>query len=161
MTCLRARACPLQRGGGLDDPFEVTSLVRRFYARVNEDPLLGPVFNDVAGVDWSEHLPKLTVFWCRILFGTPGFAGAPMRAHMVVHMQSPLRHAHFQRWVELFVDTVDGGWAGANAERAKEFAAGVARAHSQRMIGTPVDLGDRNGGIDVIGARSRTLNRSD
>ncbi|MGI9539654.1 MAG: group III truncated hemoglobin, partial [Miltoncostaeaceae bacterium] len=134
--------------------------MRRFYSRVNEDPLLGPVFNDVAQVDWSEHLPKLTAFWCRILFGTPGFAGAPMRAHMLVHVKSPLGHEHFRRWVELFVDTVDSGWTGSNAERVKEFAGGVARAHSQHLIGTPVDLGARGGGIDVTVARSRTLDRS-
>lgn len=142
---------PASSRRGLDDPFEVTSLVRRFYARVNIDPLLGPVFNDVAGVDWSEHLPKLTAFWCRILFGTPGFVGAPMRAHMLVHIQSPLRHEHFERWVELFVDTVDAGWSGANAERVKEFAAGVARAHSQRLIGTPVALTVSPRAVDVIG----------
>ena len=44
-------------------------MVRRFYAEVTADDLLGPMFNDVAQVDWSEHLPKLTAFWCRALLG--------------------------------------------------------------------------------------------
>ncbi len=132
-----------------DDAFEVTSLVRRFSAPVDVDPLLGPVFNEVAEVGWPEHLPKPTAFWCRILFGTPGFVGAPMRAHMLVHVQSPLRHEHFARWVELFVNTVDGGWTGVNAERVKEFAHGVARAHSQRILGTPVELDQEAGGLDI------------
>ena len=46
----------------LDSPEEITEMVRRFYADVAQDELLGPLFNDVARVDWSEHLPKLTAF---------------------------------------------------------------------------------------------------
>ena len=42
-------------------------MVRRFYADVTQDDLLGPMFNEVARVHWSEHLPKLTAFWCRAL----------------------------------------------------------------------------------------------
>ncbi len=49
----------------LDDPGEVTEMVRRFYSDVAQDDLLGPIFNTVARVDWSEHLPKLTDYWCR------------------------------------------------------------------------------------------------
>jgi hemoglobin len=58
-------------GRDLDDRGEITELVRRFYARVAEDDLLGPVFEDVARVDWSTHLPKLTELWCRVLLGPP------------------------------------------------------------------------------------------
>lgn len=36
---------------------------------VDGDDLLGPVFNEVAQVNWPEHLAKLTAFWCRALFG--------------------------------------------------------------------------------------------
>ena len=56
----------------LDSPEEIAEMVRRFYADVAMDDLLGPMFNDVARVDWSEHLPKLTAFWCRALLGLPG-----------------------------------------------------------------------------------------
>ena len=60
-------------------------MVRRFYADVAQDDLLGPMFNEVARVDWSEHLPKLTAFWCRALLGQPGYSGNPFRAHTLVH----------------------------------------------------------------------------
>ncbi len=56
-------------------------MVRRFYADVAMDDLLGPMFNDVARVDWSVHLPKLTAFWCRALLDQQGYAGNPFRAH--------------------------------------------------------------------------------
>ena len=39
----------------LDTVEEIAEMVRRFYADVAMDDLLGPVFEDVAEVDWSEH----------------------------------------------------------------------------------------------------------
>ena len=42
----------------LDTPDEIAEMVRRFYADVAQDDVLGPMFHDVARVDWSEHLPR-------------------------------------------------------------------------------------------------------
>jgi len=39
--------------GDLDDPQKVAEIVRRFYADVLQDTLLGPMFNDVAHTDWA------------------------------------------------------------------------------------------------------------
>lgn len=55
--------CPPEhrdRHRDLDTVEEVTELVRRFYREVAQDELLGSVFNDVAQVDWAEHLPRPT-----------------------------------------------------------------------------------------------------
>ena len=71
----------------LEAESDIAELVRRFYADVAQDELLGPMFNDVARVDWSEHLPKLTAFWCRALLGQPGYEGNPFRAHVLIHNQ--------------------------------------------------------------------------
>jgi hemoglobin len=129
--------------GDLDDPSEVAELVRRFYADVAQDDLLGPLFNDVAQVDWADHLPKLTAFWCRALFGMPGYAGNPFRAHLDVHEQSPFAPAHFHRWLDLFEETVDLGWTGPNAEKVKALANNVARVHSGQLVGAPIERGVR------------------
>jgi hemoglobin len=51
----------------LDDDVEIAEMVRRFYAEVAQDDLLGPVFINVAHVDWPEHLAELAAFWCRVL----------------------------------------------------------------------------------------------
>ncbi len=112
-------------------------MVRRFYQDVAQDDLLGPVFIDVAEVDWGEHLPKLTAFWNRVLLGIPGFAGNPMRAHLEVHERSPFTPAHFDRWLTLFHDTVGGGWRGPMADRAMALARNVARVHSTQLTGAP------------------------
>ncbi|HRD99679.1 MAG TPA: group III truncated hemoglobin [Ilumatobacteraceae bacterium] len=94
--------------GDLDTPGEIAELVRRFYADVTQDDLLGPMFNEVARVDWSEHLPKLTAFWSRALLGIPGYQGNPFRAHLLVHAQREFTPTHFERWLALFHETIAG-----------------------------------------------------
>lgn len=124
----------------LDNPDEIAEMVRRFYADVAQDDLLGPMFNDVARVDWSEHLPKLTAFWCGALLGLPGYAGNPFRAHARVHARRQFTAMQFQRWLELFHETVDLGWTGPCADRAHDLADNIARVHSQKLVGEAVGV---------------------
>ena len=120
-------------------PDDVDAVVQTFYAAVAQDDLLGPLFNDVAQVDWSEHLPKLAAFWCRALFGTVGYSGNPFAKHRAVHERSPFTPAHFERWLDLFDETIDEGWCGANADSMKMLARNVARVHSGQLIGSPLE----------------------
>lgn len=119
----------------LDSPEEIAEMVRRFYADVAQDDVLGPVFNDVAQVDWSEHLPKLTAFWCRALLDLSGYAGNPFKAHAQVHRRRPFTAAHFERWLSLFHETLELGWVGPRADQAAALADNVARVHSRELIG--------------------------
>jgi hemoglobin len=127
--------------GDLDSPEQIAGMVRRFYADVAQDDLLGPMFNDVAQVDWSEHLPKLTAFWCRALLGVPGYRGNPFRAHMTVHAQHAFTPQHFERWLTLFHETLALGWTGPNTRRAGDLADDVARVHSHQLLGHAVSVG--------------------
>ena len=126
-------------GRDLDSPDEIAELVRSFYREVAQDDLLGPLFNDVAAVDWVEHLPKLTAFWCRALLGIEGYAGNPFQKHAAVSERAPFTAAHFERWLSRFDDAL-AGWSGPNVERARELAGNVARVHGQRLIGGPPAL---------------------
>ena len=119
----------------LDTPEEIAEMVRRFYADVTQDELLGPMFNEVARVDWSDHLPKLSAFWCRALLGQPGYQGNPFRAHLLVHAQRQFTRAHFERWLSLFHETLELGWIGPNARHAGDLADNVARVHSNPRLG--------------------------
>jgi hemoglobin len=129
---------PGSRLRDLEDPAEIATMVRRFYADVAQDDLLGPMFNDVAQVDWSEHLPKLTAFWCRALLSIPGYQGNPYRQHLEVHARQNFTRAHFERWLDLFHETLDLGWQGPKADQAKALASKVAMVHSKQIIGDPV-----------------------
>jgi hemoglobin len=124
----------------LDTRDEIARMVRRFYRDVAQDDLLGPLFNDVAAVDWPEHLEKLTAFWCRALLSQPGYQGNPFRSHQSIHERSPFTAAHFERWLTLFYETLDSGWAGPRTEQAREFAGRVAFVHSRQLLGQAVAL---------------------
>lgn len=119
----------------LEDAEDVAEMVKRFYRDVGQDDLIGPMFTEVARVDWSEHLPKLAAFWCRFLFSQPGYEGNPFRAHLDIHAQVPFTLGHFHRWLDLFEETLDAGWVGPNAERAREFANRVAFVHGKQLTG--------------------------
>lgn len=135
----------------LDDRDEISKMVNTFYGQVREDPRLGPLFDDVAQVDWPTHLEKLTNFWSRILLNEFGYAGNPMRAHANVHLQSSFDHDHFRRWLTLFHATIDGGWSGPLAEHAKMMGCRVAEVHSNQLTGERYvfDPEDRNIALGV------------
>ncbi len=119
----------------LDNPDAIGTMVRRFYTKVGVDPLLGPMFNEVAKVDWPELFAKLTAFWCRALIDVPGYAGNPFRAHANIHAQQCFTRNHFDRWLRLFHETIDDGWSGPRAETAKALGRRVAEVHSNQLIG--------------------------
>ena len=113
----------------IENETDIRVLVDAFYGRIQADDLLGPIFNDVARVDWSHHLPKMYAFWAGIVLGQPGYRGAPFPPHTVL----PVGREHFARWVELFHTTVDRYFSGEAATRAKNAAASIAHTFALRM----------------------------
>ncbi len=108
---------------------DVRVLVDSFYARIQQDPVLNPIFQDVAQVDWGHHLPKMYAFWNGLILGIPGYQGAPFPPHT----RLPVERAHFERWVSLFHSTVDSHFSGVAAVRAKNAAASIAHTFAMRM----------------------------
>ena len=80
----------------------IAELVDRFYARVREDALLGPVFNTAIGDHWPEHLATLTDFWTSVLLASGRYKGNPMMAHLAIVQMD---QQHFSRWIELWRET--------------------------------------------------------
>jgi hemoglobin len=91
---------------------DVALLVDRFYGKVRVDALLGPIFSDVVQDDWPAHMATLYSFWETMLLGTGTYKGAPYPKHAVL----PVEKGHFDRWLELFLATVDELFAGPKAE---------------------------------------------
>ncbi|HYE30835.1 MAG TPA: group III truncated hemoglobin [Methylomirabilota bacterium] len=108
---------------------DIQKLVHTFYDKVNADELLGPIFNDVAKVNWEEHLPHLCRFWSTLLFRTMTFEGRPFPKHAAL----PIQREHFVRWVGLFTGTVDELFAGPKAEEAKNYARSIADSFQLRL----------------------------
>jgi hemoglobin len=118
----------------LVDRLGIELLVRNFYRDAAMDDLLGPVF-EAAHVNWNAHIATLIDFWSWQLLGEPGYEGQPLRAHEPVHARTPLSHAHYERWVSLFCDTVDASFDGPNAELAKGRGRKMAAAMERLLVG--------------------------
>ena len=88
-------------GEGVVSEDTIRRQVHTFYARVREDAVLGPVFDD-AVEDWDEHLSKLCDFWSSVLLATCRFRGSPMAAHA---RRPDIKDEHFARWLDLFART--------------------------------------------------------
>ena len=108
-------------------------LVRAFYGRALEDPIIGWLFTDVARLDLEAHVPHLASFWETILLGAQSYRGGAFRPHAALHARVELRAGHFQRWVALWETTVDELFAGERAELAKAHARRVAQAFHGRL----------------------------
>jgi hemoglobin len=108
-------------------------LVRTFYGRALHDPIIGFIFVDVAKLDLEAHVPRITSFWETILLGAQSYGGGAFRPHAQIHVQVPLRRAHFDQWLNLWTSTVDELFAGERAELAKTHAVRVAAAFHQRL----------------------------
>jgi hemoglobin len=127
-------------------------LVRAFYSRALEDPVIGFLFTDVARLDLEAHVPVIASFWETILLGARSYGGGAFRPHAALHAKAPLREGHFARWLALWRTTVDELFAGDRAELAKAHAERVARAFLLRLQAHPsaLDLGGAGAGGLVV-----------
>ena len=107
----------------------IVLLVDSFYGRVRNDELLGGIFNGIIGDRWPEHLEKMHRFWGTVLINEGSYTGTPLRPHL--HM--PIGAAHFQRWLTLFLATVDDLFEGPVADLAKRNALRMADMFHERI----------------------------
>ena len=121
--------------GDLDSRAKIHDAVVRFYREVVFDDLLAPSFEEVAEVDWAEHLPKLVDYWCRVLLGDPAYDGYLLGPHRTIHEMSPFAPEHFTRWYRLWVDGIDQRWSGSLADAAKQHAARIGGVLSRQLTG--------------------------
>ncbi len=119
----------------LQDRADVEALVSAFYHRAFADPLIGPIFTDVAHMDLDAHIPVICDFWETVLFRAGLYRRNALALHVALHRRHPLEQQHFDRWLELWVATVDENYAGAVAERAKLQAGRIAGSIHRRLQG--------------------------
>ncbi|MCC0025171.1 MAG: group III truncated hemoglobin [Hyphomicrobiaceae bacterium] len=111
---------------GIDEAM-IERLVHSFYAKVREDGLLAPVFNERI-TDWDLHLQRMCAFWSSVALMSGRYHGSPMTKHLPL----PVDADHFDRWLELFEQT------------AREVCPPTAEAHfveRARRIAESLELG--------------------
>lgn len=107
----------------LESRADVDNLVNAFYADVRADELIGPIFLEKIGDHWDEHLHKIRNFWETLLFGADNYHGRPFPPHLPLNLKTE----HFQRWLQLFFQTVDQRFHGQKADEVKMRALNIGR----------------------------------
>ncbi len=105
---------------------DVILFVDTFYGKVMTDEVIGFIFSDVAGIDWSKHLPKMYNFWSSLLFGERNYSGNPMRIHVALSKLTEMNEKQFGAWLILFNETIDELFEGEKANEAKARASKIA-----------------------------------
>ena len=102
---------------------QIETLVATFYARIRRDEVLGPIFVNAIGEDWTAHLKTMCDFWSSVMNTTGRYKGKPIPAHIKL---SGIEPRHFEHWLRLFAETVhelfDADLAALFLERAKRIA---------------------------------------
>jgi hemoglobin len=111
-----------QKETGIDETM-IEALVRGFYARVRQDPLLAPIFDERIS-HWEPHLDSMFAFWSSLTLQTGRYHGQPMAKHVPLAVDS----RHFDRWLALFEETARELCPPAAAERFIERARRVAES---------------------------------
>ncbi|MCB0537010.1 MAG: group III truncated hemoglobin [Bacteroidetes bacterium] len=106
---------------------DIELLVNTFYDKVRNNPVLGYIFDDVAKIDWENHLPKMYSFWASILLEEHSFSGNPMQKHIALSKITEMTDKEFSEWLHLFTVTVDELFVGEKANEAKLRAGNIAR----------------------------------
>lgn len=100
-------------------------LVDAFYARVRQDELIGPLFNDVVH-DWPDHLERLHAFWSSVMLTSGRYKGRPLPAHLQ-HADRITGHS-FARWLEIWGETSSELFEPPAAAALQEKAARIAES---------------------------------
>lgn len=119
----------------LTDRADVEQLVSTFYQSAFTDPLIGPIFTDVAKLDLDHHLPIMCDFWETVLWSAGKYRRNALQIHFVLHARHPLGSEHFDRWLQLWTQNLDAQFSGPIADRAKLQATRIAGSMQRRLAG--------------------------
>lgn len=91
---------------------DIVYLVDEFYGKAMSDPLLAPHFE---GLDFEAHKPRMVAFWAFVVLGEPGYTTNVFDKH--THLR--IGKEHFDRWVEIFEETLDRLFEGEHIAQLK------------------------------------------
>ena len=101
---------------------DIKTLIEAFYDKILRDPVLAPVFVDVAGDNLEHHIDMICDFWDTALFQSGRYKGAMLQAHIRLNNKMRLTDEHFDLWLQYFQESVNELYYGDNAELIKSKA---------------------------------------
>jgi hemoglobin len=103
---------------------DIDRVVDRFYARVREHRLLGPVFAAHVG-DWPAHEETVARFWRNSILHMRVYEGSPMAAHL---RAGDVRPGMFGPWLALFDEVLQAELTPQQAEAWSALAHRIGRS---------------------------------
>src|SRR3954468_7305347 len=103
----------------IENRSDIDAFMLAFYAKAMGDGEIGYIFTDVAKLDLEHHMPIIGDFWETVLFRTGDYARHgrnQLTAHGHLKKKETLKFEHFERWLEIFTETVDELFLGDTAE---------------------------------------------
>lgn len=101
-------------------------LLLAFYKKALADETIGHFFTKVVPLDLQVHIPVIADFWETILLNGRSYTGNAILPHLHVNKLLPMEDKHFNRWLQLFSQTIDTMYEGQTAETAKQRALSIA-----------------------------------
>jgi hemoglobin len=109
---------------------DIKLFVDTFYSNVRKDSLIGPVFEEKIGENWGPHLDTMYRFWQTVLLGgEQTYFGSPFLKHLPL----PIEQEHFDRWLEIFDQTLNQLFEGEKTNEAKWRAARMAEMFMSKL----------------------------
>ncbi len=105
---------------------DIEKFVVEFYENVKKDATIGIIFTELVKMDWAHHIPLITDFWETVILDNPVYKNNAMEKHFELNRLYPLTKAHFDAWLKLFNDTMDGMYSGPKAALGKTRAGSIA-----------------------------------
>jgi hemoglobin len=105
---------------------DIENLMQTFYNKLLQDPLMSPHF---ANTDFAHHLPRIVSFWAFVLLDEPMTISNVFDAHRPLKIDD----RHFEKWISTFSETVDAGFEGKIAEKAKLNAQTIGHTFQWKM----------------------------
>lgn len=126
----------------LDNPAAIHRMVQLFYVSLLEDPVMRPVFMEVAGVELADHLPLIEGYWCKMLLGHDTYHRNMVLRHEQVHDRKALTSEHFELWFAHFNRTLDIYFEGPYTDKAHKLARRILRNLARWLEQRDGEVGD-------------------
>jgi hemoglobin len=105
---------------------DIVSLLNEFYEKAQADDIIG---NKFTHLNMAQHTQVIADFWDGILFGSNSYKGDPFGKHLKLNLAAK----DFDRWVELFDQTINDSFKGPVAEEAKARAGTIAQVFKHKL----------------------------
>ena len=118
---------------------KIRAMVELFYARTQQDGLLGPIFEQRVE-NWDDHYEKMTRFWSSATMRAGTYSGRPIEAHRF----GGFTKAHFDRWIELFTKSTHDIFEPSDAAIFVKLGKNMASSISMRIGVGRLELNESN-----------------